>query len=131
MNPLNLKLRRSLVWWVCACGLALGACASNKGTLPMAEFDKARASITQAETAGAGQSAPLELLTARDKFARAQAAGRNEDYEQARRMAEQASADADLAAVKARAVKAQEAARELARANATLEQEVGIPKDAK
>ncbi|MBA4256839.1 MAG: hypothetical protein C0445_13295 [Polaromonas sp.] len=104
----------------------LGACASSKGAPPVAEMATARASITQAEAAGAGLLAPVELLSARDKLVRADAAMQSEQFEQARRMAEQASADAELAERKARADRARQAAKELERANATLKQETGV-----
>ena len=106
--------------------LFLGACASTKGAAPVAEMATARASITQAEAAGAGQLAPVELLSARDKLVRADAAMQTEQFEQARRMAEQASADAELAERKARADRARLAAKELERSNATLKQETGM-----
>lgn len=103
--------------------LGLVACASP-GKPPTAELASAQASITQAETAGAVQQAPVELLTAREKFGRAQAAVREEHFEQARRLANQAEVDAELAERKARAVKAQAAAQELARSNDLLRQEI-------
>ncbi len=106
--------------------LFIGGCASSKGAPPLAEMATARASITQAEAAGAGQLAPVELLSARDKLVRADAAMRAEQFGQAQRMAEQASVDAELAERKARADRARLAAKELERSNATLKQETGM-----
>lgn len=100
----------------------LGACAS-KGVAPIAELATARASIAQAESAGAVQLAPVELLAARDKLGRAEAATREERFADSRRLAEQAQVDAEVAERKARAANAARAAEELARANATLEKE--------
>ena len=103
--------------------LFLGACAS-KGVAPTAELSMARASITQAETAGAGELAPVELLAARDKLGRAESAVRAEEFAQARRLSEQATADADLAERKSRAEKASRMAAELGRSNDTLQREI-------
>jgi hypothetical protein len=52
---------------------------------------------------------------------------RAEQFEQARRLAEQAAADAELAERKARADQSRMAAAELDRANATLQQEIARP----
>lgn len=122
--------RQWLSLFAVASVLTLGACAS-KGVMPVTDLANARASITQAESAGATQKAPVELLTAREKLGQAEAAVRAENFVQARRLAEAASADAELAERKARAAKAQEAAMELGRANATLERELTKGKDAK
>ncbi len=105
--------------------LFLGACASNEVAPPTGDLATARASITQAEAAGAGQLAPVELLAARDKLVRAEAAAQAEQFDQARHLAEEATADAELAERKARADRARRAADELKRSNATLQQEVG------
>ena len=102
--------------------IALTACAS-KGIAPVAEMTNARASVTQAESAGAMQAAPVELLAAREKLTRAEAAAREERFADARRLAEQATVDAELAERKARVGKAQAAAQALERANAALERE--------
>jgi hypothetical protein len=93
----------------------------------VAELTMANAAITQAEAAGAGQRAPVELLSARDKMVQAEAAVRAEQFKQARRLAEQAAADAELAERKARADRSRMAAAELDRANATLQQEIARP----
>jgi hypothetical protein len=73
--------------------------------------------------AGAQRSAPVELLAAREKLGKADAAVREERFGQARRLAEQAEADALLADRKARAVKAQNAAEEMVRSNELLRSE--------
>lgn len=116
--PVRPALVATAVWAVLLAGCA------GPGQPPTAEMATAQASIAQAETAGAVQQAPVELLSARDKFGRAQAAVREERYEQARRLAAQAEVDAELAERKARAVKAQAAAQELARSNDLLRQEI-------
>ena len=105
----------------------LGGCAT-KDLAPTAELATARSSITQAEAAGAGNLSPVELLAARDKLVKAQAAVTSEQFSQARRLAEEATVDAELAERKARAERARKAATELQRANTVLKQEVtGTP----
>lgn len=101
----------------------LGGCAT-KVVAPVAELATARSSITQAEAAGAGNLSPVELLAARDKLVRAEAAVGMEQFSQARRWATEAAADAELAERKARAERARKAATELERANAVLEREI-------
>ena len=113
-------------WLMSAAGaltLLLAACA-GPGIPPISEMTAARASIAQAEGAGAMEGAPLELLSARDKFRKAEVAVREERFDPARRLAAQAEADAEVAERKTRAIKAQAAAAELARSDALLRNEV-------
>lgn len=117
---------------ICACARAavagllaamlLGACATAE-LPPTAEIAAANAAITQAEGAGAQTSAPVELLAAREKLGKIEAALREERFADARRLADAAEADAQLADRKARAVKARNAADELARSNELLRRE--------
>ena len=103
--------------------VTLGACASP-GPPPTSEMATARATIVQAESAGAAQSAPVELLSARDNVAKADAAVRAKQYEDARRLAVKAEADAEVAVSKARAQKAEQAVAEMNRSNELLRQEI-------
>ena len=66
----------------------------------------------------------MELLAAREKMARAEGAVREERFADARRLSEQAAADADLAERKSRADKARRIAAEMGRANDTLQREI-------
>ncbi|MBP6251556.1 MAG: DUF4398 domain-containing protein [Rubrivivax sp.] len=118
-DPVRLPLR----WGLILCMAVLTACAST-GTPPVAELSRARTLISQAESAGALRSAPVELMAARDKLGRAEAAVREERYALARQLAEAAEADALLAERRTRAEKAQSAVAELERGNATLRQEI-------
>jgi hypothetical protein len=113
--------------WVAPIAVALlgtlAACATP-GEPPVAQMIGARASIAQAESAGAAERAPVELLAAREKLGKAEAASREKRFETALRWSELAEADAELAERKARAVKAQGAVTELARGNDMLRQEL-------
>ena len=121
LKPFQLRVTVAIA----ALGLTalLGACAS-KGAAPVTELASARASIAQAESAGALTEAPVELLAARDKLGKAEAYAREERFDEARQIAARAEADAELAERKARAVKAQAAATELARSNELLRKEI-------
>lgn len=101
----------------------LSGCASTSKA-PIAEMASARASITQAESAGALDLAPVDLLSAREKLSKAEAASREKKFEEAQQLATKAQADAELAERKARAAKAQTAADELARSNELLRNEI-------
>ena len=102
--------------------LVLSACAST-GTPPLDEMTTARASITRAESAGALQLTPVELMGARTKLEKAQAASKDERFAEAKRLAEQSAVDADVAERKTRALKSSRAAAELEQANVALEKE--------
>jgi hypothetical protein len=101
----------------------LVACASTPPP-PVAALTSARSAVTQAEAAGAGQLAPVELLSARDKLNRADQAVREERFAEARRLADESAADAQLAERTARVQRATLAATEMRRSNATLEAEI-------
>jgi hypothetical protein len=121
-HPLCARLRAAGAGLLAA--MLLGACATVD-TLPAAEIAAAQAAISQAENVGAKTVAPVELLAAREKLEKADAAVREERFGDARRLAEAAEADAMLADRKARAAKAQSAAQELVRSNELLRIEGG------
>lgn len=72
---------------------------------------KAQAAIEQASQGAAEQNAPLELKFAREKYAAAQSAMQKENYEQARWLAQEAIANAELSSAKSAAAEARAAAR--------------------
>jgi hypothetical protein len=88
----------------------LVGCASAP---PTEKAAVARAAVDDAVAAGATELAPLELKTAQDKVEKMTVAMKAEHFDEARYLAEQAQADAKLAETKARAAKADKAAREL------------------
>lgn len=104
--------------------LLLGAGCASSGKPPVAEITAARASITQAESVGAVQQAPVDLLAAREKLGRAEAAVRDKRYLQARQLADEAQVDAEVAERRTRAMKAQQAVAELERSNQLLREEI-------
>jgi hypothetical protein len=99
------------------CGLAalllLAGCASSAEPRPDRSLDVARAAITEAESAGARETAPVLLNRARNKIDGARRLMSEEEYGQARRLLERATADARLAKARANTAQAQAAVDEL------------------
>jgi hypothetical protein len=79
--------------------------------------------IQDATKSKASQYAPLELRMARDKFDKAQRAMNNKEYIHARRLAEEALVDAELAEAKASSEDARRTANELQQSLETLRRE--------
>lgn len=102
--------------------LALAGCASTPA--PTAQLAVSTAAVSSAGVAGGAEAAPLEMRTARDKLARANAAMADKDYDAARSLAEEAEVDAQLAGVKARAGQSAKAATEVQDASRALREEM-------
>ena len=100
----------------------LTACASVPP--PTEQMAVSRAAVTDAQGAGAYEFAPVEMRTANEKLTRATAAMNQKDYVTARRLAEQAEADARLAAATANSAKAQRALDEVQASIRTLQNEI-------
>ncbi len=91
---------------------------------PVEQMAVSKVAVTNATNAGGNEFAPLLLKLARDKMAGAEQAMATKDYVIARQLAEQAQADAQLAAATARSTKAQKAASALQDSNRVLRQEI-------
>lgn len=89
----------------------LAGCASVEP--PQAQLARSEAAVQQAAGTGAQQHAPLDLRRALQKLEQARLAMEEEDYLEARRLAEQAEVDAELAQVKAQTAEAQQTAEDL------------------
>jgi len=85
------------------CAVAFGIVACATAPMPVEKLAVARSSIERAEQAQAAQFAQVELTSARNKYAAAQAAADKKEAEIAARMADQADVDAQLAESTARA----------------------------
>lgn len=85
---------------VTASTLGLNGCAS--GPPPRQEMAVADFAVNEAEEAEASRYAPVDLRSARNKLGAAERAMAEGDYVEARRLAEQALVDAQLAEAKAR-----------------------------
>lgn len=91
---------------------------------PVAEIASARTAIRNTQGTDARRLAPVELDRAETKLRRAEAAVRDERNEEARMLALQAGADAELAAARANAEKAERSAQELDESIRVLRSEI-------
>lgn len=115
---------RGMVAAACALTLVmLGGCATS-GTPPTEQMAFARSAVNDAVSAGGAEYAPVELQSAQDKLDKANAAVADRKYDDARRYAEAAEADARLAAVTARSAKAQRAVGEVESGIRALREEI-------
>jgi hypothetical protein len=103
--------------------LAVGAVGCSTPTKPAQEIEKAELAIKTADGSPMPAVASLELRLAREKLERAKTALADEEYDQARRLAEQAQVDAQLAEAKADSEAARASAAELEQTINTLRNE--------
>jgi hypothetical protein len=111
---------------VAGAALALAACATTPQP-PNDALQAADIAMASAETDHAADVAPLEMRTAHEKLAAAHADAQQTDDErvlQARPLADEARADAELASAKAHLAKADAVNQELQKNNNTLHQEI-------
>jgi Domain of unknown function (DUF4398) len=102
--------------------LTLSACAGLSA--PTEQIAVSKVAVSNAVNAGSNEFAPLPLNWARDKMESAERAMTAKDFLLARRLAEQAQVDAQLAAATSRSVKAQKAANALQEGNRVLRKEI-------
>ena len=102
--------------------LALAGCAST-GDLPREEMAVARSAVERA-AGPAGADAPVEVSQAREKLDRANSAVARKDFDVARRLAEQAEVDANLAEAKSHSIRADRALREVREGIRQLREEI-------
>ena len=95
---------------LCSIAVVLMVGCSSLKTPATAEVAVSKAAIANATDTGAGELAPLEMASAREKMMRANTAMAAKDYKLAIQLANQAQADAKLAQSKANSTKAQVAA---------------------
>lgn len=101
----------------------LGTSACSSVSPPTGVVSQAELAVRQAGQSEAAQYAPTELSRAREKLDSAKRAMDAERYVEARRLAEQALADAQLAEVRAEAEQQRRAASELRKSIETLREE--------
>ena len=98
-----------------------GACATPQP--PIAQMSAARTAVSQAQSL-ASRYAAAELGAAQAKLARAEAAYRERDWTDARRLAEEAEADANFALSVAENERSRRASAELAQSIDELKREL-------
>jgi non-homologous end joining protein Ku len=102
-------------------GLVICGCA---GKPPLEKLSQADLAVQQADKSTASQYAPLELQIAREQLDSAKRAMDTKKYEDARRLADQALVNAQLAEAKAAAEKTRQTAAELRKSIETLRSEL-------
>ncbi len=102
--------------------LTAAGCAST-GDMPREQMAVARAAVDRA-AGPAGADAPVEVADARNKLERATAAVARKDYDDARRLAEQAEVDANLAEAKSHSVRSSRALQEVREGIRQLREEI-------
>lgn len=116
VNRLSVAALASVTWLLVACG--------TTPPPPREQLTAASLAVQEAEEADAATLAPELLLQAHEKLARAQ---ETEDPVRARRLAQQALIDAQLAEARARAAIAQRNLDEVRESLAGLQQPIELP----
>ena len=98
----------------------LAGCAGNPPSEQMAVTESA---VNAAVSNGGPEYAPVETKNAQDKLAQARIALNDKEYDQARKLAQQAEWDARVAERKSQAVKAQNAVKDAQQGVMELRQE--------
>ena len=107
---------------VVATAILMAGCASTPP--PIVQMAVARSAVSNANSAGANELAPVQLKSAMDKMNAAEKEMSAEHYALAQELAEQAEVDAKLAAATARSVKAQKAADAIQEDSRVLRKEI-------
>jgi hypothetical protein len=108
---------------ILASGFFISGCATPPPPLELIAVSKA--TVNEANVAGANELAPLQYKSAMDKMTAAEIAMAHKDYPLAQQLAEQAQVDAKLAVAMARSAKAKKAADALQEDSRILSQEIG------
>lgn len=101
---------------------ALGGCATEPQ--PTAQLVRASTLVSEAEKDQAQRYAAADLQRARDELSGARTAESDGRYDSARRLADRAAADADLASARAASGKAQQSAEQVHRSIDTLKEQL-------
>lgn len=120
MTPSGAKIHASFVVSV---ALFLAACGPTKP--PPDLLGNAQQRLSSARDAGAPTYAPLELRFAEERLDQARAAMVDRDYTLAASLAEESSANSELAAIKARLGKLRESVDALKQENAEISRDIG------
>lgn len=100
----------------------MAGCASTPP--PLEQMAVSRAEVSNANSAGGNEFAPIQLKSAMEKMDAAERAMAEKNYVLARQLAEQAQVDAQLAGATARSAKAQKAADALQEDSRVLRKEI-------
>jgi uncharacterized protein DUF4398 len=110
------------------CGaMGLSSCAGKPPAATVSQVSQAELAVQQASKSKAPEYASVELYTAREQLAGAQEALRKKEYTQARRWAERALVNAQLAETKAESEQTRRAAAEFRQSIEALRHEAEKP----
>ena len=98
----------------------LAGCAGNP---PTEQYAVTQSAVNSAVSAGGTEFAAVEMKSAQDKLKQAEIAMHDKNYDEARRLAEQAEWDARVAERKSQAAKAEQAVKDSQKAVQELRQE--------
>jgi len=98
----------------------MAGCAGNP---PSEQYAVTQSAVNNAVSAGGTEFAAVEMKAAQDKLKQAEIAMHDKNYEEARRLAEQAEWDARVAERKAQAAKAEQALKDSQKGVQELRQE--------
>jgi predicted S18 family serine protease len=118
----RVRNHRWLAIFLMVCLVGLSACASIPR--PTGALSQAELAVREAERSEAPQYAALELQTARENLDNAKQAMQGKQYETARRLAEKALVEAQLAQDKAKTVSTRAAADDLRESIESLREEI-------
>jgi hypothetical protein len=102
-----------------------GGCTSMNATLAGEKVSAGEKAVADAREGNAILNAPDDLAIAQGKLAQAKEAFSRQNYEEAARLADQASVDADYARARATTQKNRKTAEDMKRNIETLRQEIG------
>jgi hypothetical protein len=116
--------RKAAVLLLLLCGaMGLSSCAGKPPAATVSQVSQAELAVQQASKSKAPEYASLELYTAREQLAGAQEALHKKEYTQARRWAERALVNAQLAETKAQSEQTRRTAAELQQSIEALRRE--------
>jgi chromosome segregation ATPase len=120
--------KKTAIQLLLLCGaMGLSSCAGKPPAATVSQVSQAELAVQQASQSKAPDYASVELYTAREQLAGAQDALHKKQYTEARRWAERALVNAQLAEAKADAEQTRRAAAELRQSIEALRREVESP----
>ena len=116
--------KKAAIQLLLLCGvMGLSSCAGKPPAATVSQVSQAELAVQQASKSKAPEYASLELHTAREQLAGAQEALHKKEYTQARRWAERALVNAQLAETKAQSEQTRRTAAELRQSIEALRRE--------
>jgi hypothetical protein len=120
--------KKAAIQLLLLCGaMGLSSCAGKPPAATVSQVSQAELAVQQAGKSKAPEYASLELYTAREQLAGAQEALHKKEYTQARRLAERALVNAQLAETKAQSEQTRRTAAELRQSIEALRREAEQP----